>query len=284
MESPKDISPQDVQLLASFLVDSNETTRSLVKGQLKALLEKQPVARKALEEVSDPDLKKQIGMFLEEDRLAGLEVEFTRLAQGGDDLDLEQGAALLAAIDNPQLTRAQVSKRLDRLSLGAEAALHWPSSPSERLARDLARYLFETEAFHGNVESYYDPANSYIDQVLARKTGNPILLSCLYLFVARRLKMNAYGIGLPGHFIVGHSVPRGVLLLDPFNKGRPLTLQACEKIVRRHGLTFRREFLDPTPNRQILARMIVNLINNHNEQGDAFRSHWLTRYLEIIQE
>src|SRR5205807_2667570 len=129
-----------------------------------------------------------------------------------------------------------------------------------------------------------DPANSYIDQVLKRKLGNPILLSCLYLFLAWRLRINAYGIGLPGHFIVGYSVPRGVLLLDAFNKGRPLTLQACEKIVKRSGLTFRREFLDPVSNRHTLSRMIVNLINNFSEQGDAMRPHWLTRYLEIIQD
>ena len=284
MESPKEVSAQDIQLLASFLVDANDKTRSLVKDQLKTFLERQPAYRRTLEEVSDPDLKKHINLFFEEDRLARLEDDFGQLAAQGDGLDLEEGAVLLARLENPQLSRDQVSKQLDRLALGAEATLRLKGSPTERAARDLARYLFEQEAFRGNIVNYHDPANSYIDQVLERRTGNPILLSSLYLFVAWRLRMNAYGIGLPGHYIIGYSVPRGILLLDSFNKGRPLTLQACEKIVRRNGLTFRREFLDPVSNRHTLTRMIVNLINNFSEQGDLLRSHWLTRYLEIVQD
>jgi len=284
MESPKEVSPQDIQLLASFLVDANDRTRSLVKDQLKAFLERQPAYRQMLEDVSDPDLKKHISLFFEEDRLGRLETEFRRLAEQGDDLNLEEGAVLLARLENPQLSRAQISKQLDRLALGAEATLRLKNSPTERSARDLARYLFEQEGFRGNVVSYHDPANSYIDQVLQRKLGNPILLSSLYLFVAWRLRMNAHGVGLPGHYIVGYSVPRGILLLDPFNKGRPLTLQACEKIVKRHGLSFRREFLDPVSHRHSLARMIVNLINIFSEQGDSFKTYWLTRYLEVVQD
>jgi len=105
----------------------------------------------------------------------------------------------------------------------------------------------------------------------------------VYLFVARRLELPAYGVGLPGHFVIGHKTPPGIIYVDPFNRGRILTRADCIEIVRQRGMGFQEAFLAPTPSHQILTRMIANLVNVYTEQGQAGRAQWLTQILALFE-
>jgi regulator of sirC expression with transglutaminase-like and TPR domain len=116
--------------------------------------------------------------------------------------------------------------------------------------------------FRGNVDNYFDPRNSFLNQVLDRRIGIPITLSVLYLELARRLDLPFVGIGLPGHFIVRYDGDAEPLYLDPFYGGVPMTQQECRQRIddiSQGRLAFKPSFLDPLSPRQILTRMLRNL-------------------------
>src|SRR5262249_2576338 len=127
---------------------------------------------------------------------------------------------------------------------------------------ELAAFLFETAGFQGNREDYSDPRNSYLNQVLDRRLGLPISLSVIYLHLADALDVPAFGIGLPGHFIVSVLGADGPGYLDPFNGGRALSVAACAALVQRalgNQAGFDPDWLRPMPAREIVGRMLNNL-------------------------
>lgn len=277
-------SAKDLELLLSFLSDPNDHTVQLARKQLKELIHRHPECLPLLRETRDPAVAAHAHQFLEETRLETLENDFRNLARQGDHLDLQEGAYLLALWANPGLKSSAISEPLDLLAEELEGILDAEEASLEEEVKLLRKFLFSQHGFHGNRENYYDPDNSFLHSVLERRSGIPISLSIVYLLLAQRVDIDAHGIGLPGHFIVGHAIPGRMLLVDPFGGGKLLTRQDCAELVRRRGLTFRDAFLAPTSNAQILARMIVNLVNVYTEQGKPDSAHWLSKLMAFFQE
>ncbi len=125
--------------------------------------------------------------------------------------------------------------------------------------------LFEEEGFAGNTEDYYNPSNSYLPAVLAGKRGLPITLSLVYKIVAERLGLRAWGVGLPGHFLVAvEERPERILLVDAFAKGRILTVsEAHQRIQELFGpeMEWSEDMLRPASNRHWLTRILQNLLH-----------------------
>ena len=161
----------------------------------------------------------------------------------------------------PELRPSDYLARLDALAEVARPQVS-AGATAETQGAALARFLFETAGFRGNREDYTDPRNSYLNQVLERRLGLPISLSVVYLHLAEQLGLPAFGIGLPGHFIVSVLGADGLAYLDPFNGGRPLTLADCSKLVQAalgSQVGFDPDWLRPMPGREIVARMLNNL-------------------------
>jgi regulator of sirC expression with transglutaminase-like and TPR domain len=137
------------------------------------------------------------------------------------------------------------------------------SQPQALLAH-LHDVLFEEEGFRGNTEDYYNPFNSYLPAVLETKKGLPITLSLLYKIVAERLGLRAWGVGLPGHFLVGLDSGGAMMLVDSFAGGRTLTPdEAHERMIEQFGpeLEWTEDMLRPASNRHWITRMLQNLLN-----------------------
>jgi regulator of sirC expression with transglutaminase-like and TPR domain len=152
---------------------------------------------------------------------------------------------------------------LDQLGGWARAVVPL-DSPAFLQARELGEFLFQRFGFHGNAEAYEDPRNSYLNEVMDRRLGIPISLSVLFVAVAQAVGLQAYGIGLPGHFIVGVQDQLGVAYFDPFHAGRQLTVEDCARLVESTagvGGTFQMEWLQPAAPADILVRMLNNLRN-----------------------
>ena len=140
--------------------------------------------------------------------------------------------------------------------------------------------LFAELGFRGNTGDYYDPRNSFLHEVLARRTGIPITLSVLYMEVARRLGVDAVGIGLPGHFLVRVDEAPRPLIIDPFHAGAELDAAAIETLLRQAlGPEARLEpsMLAPVTAPRILTRVLLNLAGIYGRSGDWFRS------LEVLE-
>jgi regulator of sirC expression with transglutaminase-like and TPR domain len=183
----------------------------------------------------------------------------------------------------PDLEIEAYLDRLDRLAETGRKIYSTAGSPRER-AEALADFLFDRSGFQGNANQYDDPRNSYLNEVLDRRLGIPISLSVVYLYVAQRLGLAAYGVGLPGHFIVGVEDPQGPVYLDPFHGGQRLAEADCANLVLLTGYSqaFQREWLNPTPALDILARMLNNLRNIYIQGEDWEKAASVVQLLRLI--
>jgi regulator of sirC expression with transglutaminase-like and TPR domain len=200
---------------------------------------------------------------------------FAELASRRDEslgpAELELGATLIAAEEYPDLDLAGVRDALDALGGRARERLAGVPEGDARVER-MNRFLFGEEGFAGARE-YYDPRNSYLNEVLARRCGIPITLAIVYIAVARRAGVDARGISFPGHFLV-RCAGREERIIDAFH-GRAITLGECEARLAGAlgpGAQLRPELhlRDASP-REILLRMLANLSRIFASKNDAER-------------
>ncbi|MGO4552452.1 SirB1 family protein [Lysobacter sp. 2RAF19] len=198
---------------------------------------------------------------------------------GADDRTLPLlGTALLIARDEyPHLDAdhcdAQVQAHVDHLRTQVESVEPWP----QKMAA-INRHLFEEVGYAGDSEHYYDPRNSYLNEVFERRLGNPISLALVQIEVARRLGIPLDGVSFPGHFLVRLPVDDGVLVMDPFNRGRPLDEDELRQRARPHlngeapddRALF--QILNPATHRAILMRVLRNLHGVYAERDDWERA------------
>jgi regulator of sirC expression with transglutaminase-like and TPR domain len=193
-------------------------------------------------------------------------------AQPDDELDLLEGALLIASDARPGLDPEAVASEVDALAEPLRRR-GLATLPAPAQARVLADHLFVGIGFHGNDADYYDPRNSFLDEVIARRTGIPISLSVLYVEVARRAGVTASPVGFPGHFLVRIDDHERRLVVDPFHGGGALDEVALADLLRRSGskLRYSSELIAPTPVRQVVARMLMNLRGIYASRGDFRR-------------
>ncbi|HET9984069.1 MAG TPA: transglutaminase-like domain-containing protein [Longimicrobiales bacterium] len=188
------------------------------------------------------------------------------------ELDLAAAALLIAAEEYPQLGTGPYLRRLDLLAERTRDRLADETAPLVVL-QELSRVLFVEEGFRGNTEAYYDPRNSFLNDVLDRRAGIPITLSVVYLEVGWRLGLPLAGVNFPGHFLVRYTGEALTLLVDPFQNGEiRFADQAQELLDRVYGGTveLRSEFLRPAGKRDILVRILANLKSIYlNTRDDA---------------
>ena len=183
-------------------------------------------------------------------------------------------AALLCAQDAyPDLDIAQAIGRIDELAEELKKRLPPDFSTTHRLLA-LNNYLFQELGFSGDADNYYDPRNSFLNDVLLRKTGIPITLSILYIEIGQRLGLKLRGVSFPGHFLVKLRVSGGDLVIDPFENGRSLSEEDLrERLARFTGEAAAQtlpleDLLEPASPRQILARLLRNLKAIYLEAGE----------------
>lgn len=146
-------------------------------------------------------------------------------------------------------------------------------------------FMFEDLKFRGDHKSYDDPVNAVLPRVLHRRKGLPIALSILWIDLARRLGLDAVGVGLPGHFITGLRLDVGLLCFDPFHRGMAVGEElAAERVARATGgLTpFHPSMLAPVPHRAILSRLVRNLHARYVRADDWDEALWTSTHLILL--
>jgi regulator of sirC expression with transglutaminase-like and TPR domain len=182
------------------------------------------------------------------------------IARPDAEINLARAALVIARSEYPRLDVDAYLDRLDALARGVGASAR-AADALPRLHR-LREYLFGEQGFAGNCEDYFDPRNSFLNDVLDRRLGIPITLSLVLIEVGRRLDLPMEGVGLPGHFVTGMRLGDCQILLDPFNGGAIVTAEACRALVYRvlgHPVTLTETHFAPVSNRQFLTRMLNNL-------------------------
>ena len=178
--------------------------------------------------------------------------------------ELGPAALTIARIEYPALDPQRYLAMLDDMGERAAQRLGGSTLSSSDTIQALNEYLYDEEGFGGNRQQYDDPRNSFLNEVLDRRTGIPITLAVVYLEVARRAGLTITGVNFPGHFLL--RAPAGIagddLIIDPFHSGALLSEFDCRQLLRNHvgdEAAFDRSLLAPATRHDIVVRMLVNL-------------------------
>ncbi len=229
---------------------------------------------------SQPEFTARLDGMAEELRFQALRREFLAMAAQRMP-DLESGAFLLSRFVRPDADPEAYRRWLDRVAAAAEQDVADDETALESAVK-LAARLFRGMGFSGNEKNYYDPDNSCLTRVIDTRRGIPVTLSVLYLLVAKRLRIPAYGVGTPGHFLLGLRTEGEARFLDAFQQGRQLGVAEVRRMLVRNGYEFRPEYLRPCGPREILARMMRNLLSVYQKTGAAGRAERLSALVEIV--
>jgi regulator of sirC expression with transglutaminase-like and TPR domain len=187
---------------------------------------------------------------------------FLELAHLGEDaFPLDRAALAIALEEYPNLDVQAYLRKIDSLAASTEVLVGEDRSPVG-IIECINEVLFVQEGLRGNAKDYYDPRNSFLNEVLDRKLGIPISLSVIYMEVAKRIDFPIKGIGFPGHFLVKHAADDHEIILDPFNRGKILTLNDCQELLDRvhaGAVQVNPLLLQPMEKRAIITRMLYNL-------------------------
>lgn len=184
-------------------------------------------------------------------------------------------AEIALQLARDEYSRLDVDAYLAEIAALAHEAKNYARGNFTARVDGLCRYLFHELGFRGNKKDYYDPRNSYFNQVLDRRKGIPITLSAIVMAIGQRVGVQVVGVGLPGHFIVRCHGSKQDILIDPFHGGRRLSLTDCGHLVEQAtGVPFDAspESLQPIPLGLMVQRMLNNLKGIYLEREDWRRA------------
>ncbi len=190
-------------------------------------------------------------------------------ALNGPGEELGTAALAIARVEYPALDPSRYLDELGEMSEEASARIRGAAATDEAIGA-FNEYLYDEKGFSGNRQNYDDPRNSFLNEVLERRTGIPISLAVVYLEVARRAGVQVSGVNFPGHFLLrapvdldgSRSTDEQFLIIDPFHGGARLSEVDCRELLRRHvgdAAAFDRSLLAPATRHDIIVRMLVNL-------------------------
>ncbi|WYL96738.1 MAG: SirB1 family protein [Gloeotrichia echinulata IR180] len=186
---------------------------------------------------------------------------YQEIQQLDEHIDLAKAALYIAQEEYPDLDPEEYLNALDTMAVELQERLPDSRYPL-RVIQCINQYLYDDLRFSGNKIDYYDPRNSFLNDVIDRRLGIPITLALVYLEVSRRIDFPMMGVGMPGHFLIRPDISDVEMFVDAFDRGNVIFSQDCQERLSdmfQQPVTLKPEFLAPVNNRQFLARMLTNL-------------------------
>lgn len=208
---------------------------------------------------------------------------FQHVVGRGDDFDLLVAALVACEFEYPDLDVSRYVKAVDDFAEQARELTDDEGDGAE--LRGLDRAFFGKLGFRGNQDDYYDPKNSFMNEVIDRRTGIPISLAVLYIECGRRLGLELAGLSFPGHFLVRYQAEEELIFIDPFHRGARLDVEALEARLRRvvgPNAQLAEEHLEAASKQHMLLRMLTNLAAIYRRAGDVYRGMAVLERMMII--
>jgi regulator of sirC expression with transglutaminase-like and TPR domain len=273
---------RELLALIKLLDDEDDRVYTAVHNKLKERgLDSIRELKSALVAAS-PLVKERIGEAIRDIQCDRIHKQFRLFANLPDDeVDLETGSFMIAQLFSPETDMTPYREILDSIAVQIQPQIGLVRFPLE-VIRTVNRAVFDDFAFKGNTEKYYEPENSFIHKVLEKKLGIPITLCLVYLFVAKRLGLPFFGVAMPAHFILKYETEHSEIFIDPFNAGAILTKQDCVRFLTTNGYSYAENMLRPARNKEILSRLMQNLIAIYSNTGDHAHANDFAQLLKIL--
>ena len=271
----------ELKALINLLDDPDEEIYLHVKDKLLSLgQEVIPVLENAWE-LGDPfnnTVQTRIENIIHNIQFDTISQELTLWAQLGS-TDLLKGAMLVAKYQYPDLDEEKIQTRLQQITQDIWLELNDNLTALEKI-KILNHIIFDVHAFSGNTTNFHAPQNSYINNVIESKKGNPLSLCILYAITAQRLNIPIYGINLPQHFILAYQTDKNLtsikegefdhnvlFYINPFSKGSIFGKKEIDVFLKQLNLEPQPSFYQPCSNLDIIKRLLQNLISSYEKLG-----------------
>jgi regulator of sirC expression with transglutaminase-like and TPR domain len=220
--------------------------------------------------------------------------------------DLLDGLFIIARYKYPELLKQTIINEIDKIRLDIWLEIRPEFGAYEKI-RIMNHILYNVYGFKGNTDHYHDPSNSFINNVLESKRGNPIMLAVVYMLVAQRLNMPIYGVNLPQHFVLGYKDENGIIdisdafskaahptvrqsngkilfYINAFNNGSVFSKANLEQFLKQIQIEPRLEFFEPCSNIDIIKRVLRNLSVAYEKVNKPHKVHEIHRMLSVLGE
>lgn len=283
--STRQSSINEIESLIYLLDDPDPTVQSGVKNRFKELGENAvPLLDQYRSESVKDSERKSINEVLYFITIESLFEDFSGLIEFGikSRADLEDALLMLARFGNPTLRTGEYRRKLDDLSAQISSKVASTPSITEKM-QIILHFVFRELRFRGDADKYHNLDNAYLDRVIDRRKGLPIMLSMVVVFIAQRLGIPFYGVNMPIHFMLMYETHNQQILIDPFDGGTIVTYNQCYYFLKKNGIDPRPEHLMKADYKEVLIRTIRNLINSYSKVNDSRKMEDLQKLLHIIE-
>ncbi len=286
---------KEIKALISLLDDPDETVFDQVSMKFLSLGEEIiSVLEDAWEQAFDTLIQNRIENIIHQIQF-DLIKDFLRKWVNPDNQNLLEGTLLIARYQYPDVDIVKIKKQIDQIKQDVWLELNDNLTALEKV-KIINHILFDVHNFSGNTSNYHAPQNSYINNVLESKKGNPLLLSIIYTIIAQSLDIPVYGVNLPEHFILcyvdkehmgvpsteGNKGSNVLFYINPFSKGAVFGQKEIEAFLKQLKLNPLPIFYEPCSNLEIIKRLLRNLISSYEKLGYPDKSKELDKLLNTL--
>jgi regulator of sirC expression with transglutaminase-like and TPR domain len=287
---------QELTALISLLDDPDESVYHEIQAKLLSLGHPViPLLEHAWENSFDPVLQQRIESIIHKIQFDNIEGQLQNWVRRDQD-NLLKGTLLVARYQYPDLDEKKVLRQIEQIKQDVWLELNNNLTALEKV-RVLNHILFEVHGFSGNTSNYHAPQNSYLNNVLESKKGNPISLSILYLIIAQDLNIPIYGVNLPEHFVLAYvdednffqtygEDGKGKVLfyINPFSKGAVFSSKEIDAFLKQLKLPLEENYYEPCENSEIIRRVFRNLILAYEKLGYPTKVKELENLLNVLNK
>lgn len=286
--------PKEVEAMIKLLDDSDEEIFRHVEQKLLGLGEEIiPVLETFWENSFDALLQHRIEILIHKIQFKEVRKELNEWALSGS-FDLLRGFIIISKYQYPDLDEQKIIDKIEAIKRDAWIQLSFNMSPLEKI-KVLNHVFYSIYGFSGNTVNYKDPQNSYINIVLETHRGNQISLAIIYSVIAQRLDIPVFGVNLPQHFILAYKdindvnnsdmeVPSNGIwfYINAFNKGFVFHRRDIDYFLKQLNLKPEKIYYEPCSNRDIIKRVIRNLINSYEGMGSVEKAEELKLLMDDL--
>lgn len=277
----------EVKAMISLLDDTDQEVYRHIETRLVKLgREVIPMLEDAWSNAFDAVLQQRIENIVHKIQFESL-LEDLKLWIHTGDHDLLAGTILVARYQYPDLDEEKIYSLITQIRKEIWLELN-ESLTSLEIVNIINHVLFNRYGFGGNTANYHAPQNSYINCVLESKKGNPLALSVLYQVISQQLNLPIYGVNLPEHFILaylddtGNDTGKVLFYINAFSKGSVFGHQDIDQFIKRLNLEPQESYYNPCTNKEMLQRMVRNIIYSYQKLGDITKVEELTEMIRLF--